>query len=221
MQALLISEHLGVRLFRLFSGLFLYGSAIALMVRANIGSSPWDVFGQGVSRTFGISFGLATICISGLVLLLWIPLRQRMGFGTVANAVLVGIFADLALAVLSTPDQLVLQSLMFLAGLLMLAFASALYIGAGMGPGPRDGLMTGLVRVSGLPVWVIRTSIELLVVVVGWLLGGVVGIGTLVFALTIGPLVQHALKLLFVDLNKASGSRAQVPDSRPNRSAAD
>ncbi len=213
MQALLVSEHLGIRLFRLFIGLFLYGTAIALMVQANIGSSPWDVFSQGLSRTVGISFGMATIAISGFVLLLWIPLRERMGFGTAANAILVGIFADLAMLVLSTPHHLALQSLMFVAGLLMLALASALYIGAGMGPGPRDGLMTGLVRVSGKPVWMIRTSLELVVVVIGWLLGGVVGIGTLVFALTIGPLIQQALKLLFVDLSKSS--RTRKPASMP------
>ncbi|HET8795868.1 MAG TPA: hypothetical protein VFM62_05780 [Arthrobacter sp.] len=213
MQSLLISEHLGLRLSRLFLGLFLYGSAIALMVRANIGSSPWDVFGQGLSRTVGISFGLATIVISGMVLLLWIPLRERLGFGTVANAILVGVFADLAMLVLSTPQHLALQSLMFLAGLLMLALASALYIGAGMGPGPRDGLMTGLVRVTGKRVWMVRTSLELVVVVIGWLLGGVVGIGTLIFALTIGPLIQQALKLLFVDLDKPRRSRK--PASQP------
>lgn len=207
MQSILVSEHLGLRLSRLFLGLFLYGAGIALMVRANIGSSPWDVFSQGLSRTIGISFGMATIVISGMVLLLWIPLRERMGFGTVANAILVGIFADLAMLVLSTPQHLVLQSLMFLAGLLILALASALYIGAGMGPGPRDGLMTGLVRVTKQRVWIVRTSIELLVVVIGWLLRGVVGIGTLIFALTIGPLIQQALKLLFVDLDKPRRSR--------------
>ncbi|WP_051298442.1 YczE/YyaS/YitT family protein [Arthrobacter castelli] len=202
MQAILVSGHLGVRLGRLFTGLFLYGTAIALMIRASLGSSPWDVFGQGVSRTVGISFGAATIAISATVLLLWIPLKQRPGFGTVANAVLVGIFADLAMLVLDTPSPLLLQAAMFLAGLLMLALASALYIGAGMGPGPRDGLMTGLVRVTGAPVWVVRTSLELLVVIVGWSLGGVVGIGTVVFAVFIGPLVQQALKLLSVELDK-------------------
>ncbi|GAB3246123.1 YczE/YyaS/YitT family protein [Arthrobacter pigmenti] len=212
MQTILISGHLGVRLARLFTGLFLYGTAIAFMVRANLGSSPWDVFGQGLSRTVGISFGVATIAISAMVLLLWIPLKQPLGFGTVANAVLVGIFADLAMLVLDTPNHLLLQSAMFLVGLLMLAFASALYIGAGMGPGPRDGLMTGLVRVSGLPVWVVRTSLELFVVVIGWMLGGVVGIGTVVFALTIGPLIQRALKLLSVDLDKAAGRRAVTPN---------
>lgn len=212
MQAILISGHLGVRLGRLFTGLFLYGTAIAFMIRANLGSSPWDVFGQGLSRTVGISFGAATIAISAMVLLLWIPLKQPLGFGTVANAVLVGIFADLAMLVLDTPQHLLLQSIMFLIGLLMLALASALYIGAGMGPGPRDGLMTGLVRVSGLPVWVVRTSLELLVVVIGWTLGGVVGIGTVIFALTIGPLVQQALKLLSVDLDKAAGRRAVTPN---------
>lgn len=202
MRALLVSSHLGVRLARLFSGLFLYGTAIAFMVRGNLGSAPWDVFSQGLARSTGISFGVATISISAIVLLLWIPLREPLGLGTVANAILVGIFADLAMLVLKTPENLLLQSVMFLVGLLMLALASALYIGAGMGSGPRDGLMTGLVRVSGAPVWVVRTSLELVVVVIGWWLGGVVGIGTLVFAVSIGPLVQQALKLLSVDLDK-------------------
>lgn len=217
MRALLVSEHLAVRLTRLFSGLFFYGAAIALMIRANIGASPWDVFGQGLARTLDISFGLSTIAISAMVLLFWLPLRQRMGFGTIANAILVGIFADLTLLVLPEPAQLVLQSLMFTAGLLLLALASALYIGAGMGPGPRDGLMTGLVRVTGWPVWIIRTSIELIVVVIGFLLGGVVGIGTVIFAVAIGPLIQRALKLLYVELDRPARGSNGAPSGAGTR----
>jgi hypothetical protein len=199
---LLTSRNLLLRHLRLYLGLFLYGASIALMVRANIGASPWDVFGQGLARSTGLSFGIATVLISVGVLLLWIPIRQRPGWGTIANTVLVGLAADLVLGVLRTPGQPVLQGLMFTAGLVLLALATALYIGAGMGPGPRDGLMTGLVRLTGWPVWTVRGSIELSVVVVGFLLGGVVGLGTVVFALAIGPLVQQALRALRVPVRR-------------------
>lgn len=201
MRSFLSSQSLALRLIRLMAGLACYGVAIALMIRGNMGASPWDVFSQGLSRTTGMSFGLCTIVISAGVLLLWIPLRQRPGFGTIANAVLVGVFADLALGVLPQAGQWWSQGLLFCAGLFLLAFATALYIGAGMGPGPRDGLMTGLVRASGKPVWMIRTGIELSVVVVGFLLGGVVGLGTAAFALGVGPLTQLALRWLRVDLH--------------------
>ncbi|MBT1001760.1 hypothetical protein KIH31_04015 [Paenarthrobacter sp. DKR-5] len=200
MRAILTSRKIGVRLGRLFTGLFGYGIAIALMIRANIGASPWDVFGQGAARTLGISFGASTIAISALVLLLWIPLRQRPGFGTISNAVLVGIFADLGLSVLPAASGLPMQVLSFAAGLALLAVATALYIGAGLGPGPRDGLMTGLVRVTGWRVWVVRTGIELSVVAAGWALGGVAGAGTVAFAAAVGPLTQLALRLLGVRL---------------------
>ncbi|MDO5753878.1 YitT family protein [Arthrobacter sp.] len=194
------SSRLSIRVVRLMAGLAMYGLAISMMIRGNIGASPWDVFAQGLSRTSGFSFGLCTIAISGAVLLLWIPLKQWPGFGTIANAVLVGIFADLGLAFIPQASQLVLQVLLFLGGLFLLAFATALYIGAGLGPGPRDGLMTGLVRVSGWPVWLIRTGIELSVVVAGFFLGGVVGAGTAAFALGVGPLTQVTLRWLHVDL---------------------
>ena len=201
MHRLATTRNLPVRLVRLFVGLFLYGVAISLMIRGNIGASPWDVFAQGTSRTTGISFGLCTIIISAVVLLFWIPLRQRPGFGTIANAVLVGVFADLGLALVPQAGHLFFQVVYFAAGLFILAFATALYIGAGLGPGPRDGLMTGLVRVTGKPVWVIRTGLELTVVVVGFFLGGVVGAGTAAFALGVGPLTQVTLKWLHVDLH--------------------
>jgi hypothetical protein len=204
---LLTSSNLLLRHLRLYLGLFLYGASIALMVRANLGASPWDVFGQGLARSTGLSFGIATVLISIGVLLLWIPIRQRPGWGTIANTILVGLAADVVLRLLTPPSQLVLQGLMFTAGLVLLAVATALYIGAGMGPGPRDGLMTGLVRLTGWPVWTVRGSIELTVVVVGFLLGGVVGLGTVIFALAIGPLVQQALRALHVPLRGSPGGK--------------
>lgn len=210
MRSFFSTQNLTVRLIRLFLGLAFYGVAIALMIRGNIGASPWDVFSQGLSRTTGVSFGVCTIIISGIVLLFWIPLRQRPGFGTFANAILVGIFADIGLALLPQANHLLLQSASFAAGLFLLAFATALYIGAGMGPGPRDGLMTGLVRVSGRPVWLVRTAIELGVVVIGFFLGGVVGVGTAAFALGIGPLTQLTLRWLRVDLHGKSPRSTMV-----------
>lgn len=201
MQQILHSRNVLIRLARLLIGLFLYGIAIAMMIRANIGASPWDVFSQGVSRTIELSFGLCTIIISVAVLLLWIPLRQMPGIGTIANTLLVGAFADLGLSWIPQLSHWLPEVALFLAGLAVLAFATALYIGAGMGPGPRDGLMTGLVRATGKPVWMVRTSIELTVVIFGFLMGGVVGAGTAIFALFVGPLTQLTLKWLKVDLN--------------------
>lgn len=215
MHSFMTSTNLALRSIRLFAGLFGYGIAIAMMIRANIGASPWDVFGQGVAHTAGLSFGLCTIAISVAVLLLWIPLRQRPGFGTVANTVLVGAFADLGLAIIPQANFWLAQGALFAAGLVLLAFATALYIGAGMGPGPRDGLMTGLVRVTGRPVWMVRTGIELTVVVAGFFLGGLVGIGTVVFAAGVGPLTQLTLRWLSVDLHSGSGRASEGSKEEP------
>ncbi|MFQ4148814.1 hypothetical protein AAGW05_08975 [Arthrobacter sp. LAPM80] len=201
MRLFLTTQNLSVRMVRLFLGLALYGLAIALMVRGNIGLSPWDVFSQGISRSTGLTFGLCTIIISGVVLLFWIPLKQWPGFGTIANAILVGAFADAGLALIPQANHLPLQIGTFAAGLFLLAFATALYIGAGLGPGPRDGLMTGLVRVTGRPVWLIRTAIELSVVVMGFFLGGVVGAGTAAFTFGVGPLTELTMRWLRVDLH--------------------
>jgi uncharacterized membrane protein YczE len=183
------------RLLQLLVGLFLYGVAIALMVRAGIGVAPWDVLTQGIVRQTGLGFGLVVFLTSVVVLLLWIPLRQRPRFGTIANALLVGPFADLGLHVL--PQQTVwwAQGLTFALGLLLLAAASGLYIGAAFGPGPRDGLMLGLHRRFGVRVGVARTGIEVAVLAIGWLLGGQVGIGTALEAVLIGPMVAIALPL--------------------------
>jgi uncharacterized membrane protein YczE len=183
------------RLLQLFVGLFLYGVAIALMVRAGIGVAPWDVLTQGIVKQTGLGFGLVVFLTSVLVLLLWIPLRQRPRFGTIANALLVGPFADLGLLVLPQQTAWWAQGLTFALGLLLLAAASGLYIGAAFGPGPRDGLMLGLHRRFGIRVGVARTAIEVTVLAIGWLLGGQVGVGTALEAVLIGPMVAFALPL--------------------------
>jgi len=177
------------RALQLLVGLFLYGVALGLMVRGGIGVAPWDVLALGVAGQTGIGYGAVTVLVSVVVLLLWIPLRQRVGLGTLLNALLVGPSADLALAVIPAPSSVWVGAPMFVAGLLLLAFATGLYISADFGPGPRDGLMTGLVRRTGWPVWIVRTLIEGGVLLVGFLLGGPVGVGTVLFAFGVGPLV--------------------------------
>ncbi|MFB2555529.1 membrane protein YczE [Herbiconiux liangxiaofengii] len=189
-------DRLPLRLLRLFVGLFLYGFADALMIRGAVGISPWTVFSQGLSLSTGLSIGLLTSLIGLAVLLLWIPLRQRPGFGTVANVLLLGPFIDVGLWLLPAPPNLLLQVLSFTAGLLLLAVASGLYIGARFGPGPRDGLMTGIHSRLGWPIWLGRTLVEATVLGAGWLLGGDVGFGTLAFALLIGPLCGVTIPLL-------------------------
>ena len=191
------------RILQLLIGLFLYGFAIAMMLRANLGASPWDVLSQGIVVQTGLGFGLVTVLLSGVVLLFWIPLRQKLGVGTVLNALLIGPSADVGLWALRTPDQLWGQILLFAGGLSLLAVATGLYIGARFGPGPRDGLMTGIHARFGWPIWAVRTGIEGTVLLIGWLLGGVVGFGTLAFALLIGPMVGVTIPLL------------RVPESAP------
>ncbi|MHA7178948.1 membrane protein YczE [Arthrobacter sp. MDB2-24] len=180
---------------QLLLGLFLYGFSLAMMIRATLGVSPWDVLSQGGSLRTGIPFGFMTNIIGLIVLLLWIPLRQRPGIGTILNALLVGPSAEVGLALLAEPGALWARVLLFTGGLVLLAAASGLYIGARLGPGPRDGLMTGLHDRFGLPIWLVRTAIEGTVLLLGWLLGGSVGLGTVAFALLIGPLVNVALPL--------------------------
>ncbi|WP_104116416.1 YitT family protein [Arthrobacter sp. B1805] len=180
---------------QLLIGLFFYGLSLAMMIRATLGVPPWDVLGQGGSQQTGIPFGFMTNIIGGIVLLLWIPLRQRPGLGTVLNVLLVGPSAEVGLALLDEPTQLWARVLLFAGGLILLAVASGLYLGARLGPGPRDGLMTGLHDRFGAPIWLVRTAIEGTVLLIGWLLGGSVGLGTLAFALFIGPLVNLALPL--------------------------
>ncbi len=177
------------RLVQLLVGLFLYGVALGLMVRGGIGVAPWDVLSLGISGKTGIGYGVVTNLVAVAVLLLWIPLRQRLGLGTVLNALILGPSADLTLALVPAPESVWIGAPMFLVGLVLLAFATGLYISADFGPGPRDGLMTGLVARTGWPVWVVRTVIEGSVLVIGFLLGGPVGVGTVLFAFGVGPLI--------------------------------
>lgn len=183
------------RLLRLIPGLLLYGIADAFMIRAAIGVDSWTVFAQGISVRSGLSIGLLTNIIGLLVLLLWIPLRQKPGMGTVLNILLVGPGIELGLWLLPTPEALWLRIVFFTIGLLLLAVASGIYIGAHLGPGPRDGLMTGIHARYGTPIWVARTGVEVTVLVIGWILGGNVGVGTVAFALLIGPLCNLTLPL--------------------------
>jgi uncharacterized membrane protein YczE len=173
----------------LLAGLVLYGASSALLVLAGLGLDPWDVFHQGLARSLGGQVGTWSIVVGALVLLAWIPLRQRPGIGTLTNVVLVGLTINATLAFVPAPDGRVLQVAVMLAGIGLNGVATGLYIGAGLGPGPRDGLMTGLAA-RGHSVRVVRTAIELSVLAAGWLLGGSVGIGTVAYALAIGPLAH-------------------------------
>jgi uncharacterized membrane protein YczE len=178
------------RLAQLVAGLSLYGVAIALMVRSGLGLGPWAAFHQGLAQHVGLTIGQATAIVGAVLLLLWIPLRQWPGVGTLANVLLIGPATDLTLAVLPPVHGLVLHVALLLGGVLLTGIASGLYIGAGLGPGPRDGLMTGAVRVTGWPIGRVRTGIELTVLALGWLLGGAIGVGTVLYAFAVGPLVQ-------------------------------
>lgn len=186
------------RIAQLAVGLFLYGFAIALMIRAEVGVAPWDVLGQGVSLSTGIPFGFVTNIIGLIVLLLWIPIRQKPGIGTVFNVALVGPSAQVGLWMLPEIEGLLPRILLFVAGLLLLGVATGLYLGARFGPGPRDGLMTGIHHKFGGKIWIVRSSIELVVLTIGAILGGNLGWGTLAFALLIGPIVHVTIPRLMV-----------------------
>ena len=188
------------RLAQLLIGLVLYGVSMGMMVRSVLGLDPWDVFHFGVATRVSLTFGQVTIVVGVLVLLLWIPLKQWPGVGTIANVIVIGLAADWTLAHLSVPDNLAARVALLVAGLVFNGIAGGLYIGSQLGPGPRDGLMTGLAARTGLSIRLVRTAIELTVLAVGWLLGGPVGVGTVLYALAIGPLVHFFLPLLTVDL---------------------
>ena len=184
------------RIAQLLVGLFLYGAGCALTIQAGLGVDPWTVFAQGLSVRTGIGIGWITNLVGFFVLLLWIPLRQKPGVGTVANILLVGTSMQLVLAVFPPVSGWLAQSATLLGGIVLVALASGLYIGAHFGPGPRDGLMTGMNSRLGWPIWTCRALVEVSVLLVGWMLGGTVGIGTVLFAVLIGPLVHIALPLL-------------------------
>ncbi|WP_441296751.1 membrane protein YczE [Arthrobacter sp. B1I2] len=221
----LTTQHIAARLVRLYLGLLGCGLAIGLSLRSGLGVSPWDVLAQGIARSSGTSFGTATILISIVVLLLWIPLGQKPGVGTISNALLVGCFVDLSLVVVPATDAQSLwgpfvQAVLLLAGTILFPFASALYIGANLKPGPRDGLMTGLVARTGRRIWTVRTLLEVSVTALGWLLGGTPGIGTVIFAVSVGPLIQLALRLFSVNIGQREDNMsehllvAQVPPAK-------
>lgn len=194
------------RLVRLLLGLGLYGFTMAMMVESTLGLDPWDVFHEGVTRHVPLTFGQVVIVTGALVLLLWIPLRQAPGIGTVLNVVVIGLAADLGIAVIDRPDDLWLRTLLLVGGIVGNGFAGALYIGAALGSGPRDGLWLGLVRRTGHSIRRWRTTIELTVLGIGFVLGGTVGVGTVLYAVSIGPLVQ--LFLPYVDLRPQPAAEA-------------
>ncbi len=219
------------RLPLLYLGLVLFGVSTALQVRSTLGLAPWDVLHAGLADRLGLSFGTVVILVSLLVLLLWVPLRQMPGLGTVSNAVVIGLAADLTLAVLPAPDSPALRWTLLVAGVSLNGFADALYIGSQLGPGPRDGLMTGLVRRTGRSVRLVRLCLEAAVLVAGWALGGPVGVGTVVYAAAIGPLVHVLLPRLTVLLpvpgkpaqrlvaSSTEASEATITSAEVNRSS--
>ncbi|WP_059021011.1 membrane protein [Mycobacterium sp. M26] len=194
-----------IRAAALLIGLCCYGFSMAMMVRAGLGLDPWDVFHQGLSLHTPMTIGTASAVVGVVVLLAWIPLRNRPGIGTVANVIVIAITVDAGLAVLSAPQSLPARVALMLGAVLLNAVATVLYVGAGLGPGPRDGLMTGLVVRTGLSVRLVRTGIEATVLSLGWLLGGSVGVGTVIYAFGIGPLVQLVLRLVPRRLLAVSG----------------
>jgi uncharacterized membrane protein YczE len=182
------------RLVQLYLGLILSGISSSLLVLANLGLDPWDVFHQGLSRTFGLAIGTWAIIVGAVVLLLWIPLRQRPGIGTVSNVVLVGLTMNVVLGHVGAPHAMAARIACLVCGVFLNGVATGAYIGAGLGPGPRDGLMTGIAA-RGHSIRVVRTGLEVTVLVTGWLLGGTVGVGTVVYALSIGPLAHVFIPL--------------------------
>ncbi|MDT4929226.1 MAG: hypothetical protein QOF92_2093 [Pseudonocardiales bacterium] len=186
------------RLIQLYVGLWLYGLSGALQVRSELGLDPWDVFHQGLAGHLGLAIGTVVIIVGAAVLLLWIPLRQWPGLGTVSNVVLIGVSMNVSLELLPAGGALGWRIAEMVGGVILCGIATGMYIGANFGPGPRDGLMTGLARTTGRSIRLTRTAIELTVLVVGWILGGTVGIGTVLFALAIGPLAQIFLPIFQV-----------------------
>jgi uncharacterized membrane protein YczE len=197
--AQLKAGRLGRRLVQLYAGLLLYGFSIALMVRSDLGLAPWDVLHSGLTRWFLIDIGQALVLVSFVVMLAWIPLREMPGIGTLSNAIVIGLATDVFLAVLAAPDSGGVRAGFLVAGIVLQGVATAAYIGAQLGRGPRDGLMTGLARRTGRSLRLVRTSMELAVVAIGLLLGGVAGVGTIVYAVSIGPLSQALLPSMLVD----------------------
>jgi len=195
------------RLAQLFAGLLLYGASSSMLLLGGLGLDPWDVLHQGLSRRIGLGVGTWAIIVGLAVLLLWIPLQQRPGIGTVCNVVVVGLIIDLILAVAPTPREIAIRVALLLGGVFLNGVATGAYIGAGLGPGPRDGLMTGWAG-RGHSIRLVRTTIEVCVLAVGWVLGGTVGVGTVVYALSIGPLAHRFIPRFSIAAEPPAGARA-------------
>lgn len=198
------------RLGQLLIGLWLYGWSMAMLVRSELGLDPWDVLHQGLTHHVPLSFGQVTIAVGALVLLLWIPLRQRPGLGTLLNVVVIGIAADAGLAAMPPVAGLFPQAAMLVGGVVFIGLAGALYVGARLGPGPRDGLWVAITERTGRSIRLVRTVLEVSVCAAGWLLGGTVGVGTVVYALAIGPLVQFFMGFTDVRLAEAEPAAPDV-----------
>ncbi|WSX10083.1 hypothetical protein OG496_13380 [Streptomyces sp. NBC_00988] len=208
-------SRLGRRLVQLYVGLALYGASSALLVVSGLGLEPWNVLHQGLAELTGLTIGVVSIIVGAAVLLLWIPLRQRPGLGTVSNVFVVGLAMDGTLALVPDAHGLAVRIPLLLAGIVLNGAATGLYISANFGPGPRDGLMTGLHRLTGRSIRLMRTVIEVTVVAAGFALGGTVGIGTLLYALAIGPLAQLFLRVFAAP--SASGGSTVVATGSPER----
>ena len=200
------------RLVRLYVGLWLYGVSLALMVLGDLGLAPWDVLHSGFIRHVPITLGQAVVLFSFVVLVLWIPLREKPGLGTISNAIVVGVAADTTLAMFDAPDDPVARVALMAGGIVLCGLATALYIGAQLGRGPRDGLMTGLARRTGWSIRLVRTGLEVAVVAIGLILGGTLGVGTVAYALAIGPIAQWMLPWFLVDLPGARIGGIPEPD---------
>jgi uncharacterized membrane protein YczE len=208
------------RLVQLYLGLVLYGVSAAMMVRARLGLDPWDVLHQGIAHRTGYAIGTVSVAVGALVLLLWLPLPQRPGLGTVSNVLVVGLAMNQALLWLPAQHDFPAQLAMLVGGIALCGLATGMYISAGLGPGPRDGLMTGYARRTGLSIRLTRTVLELAVLGAGWLLGGSVGLGTVLFAVWIGPLSQLSLRLMAipgVPISRSAAEAEPEPVSRPRR----
>lgn len=220
--AQLRAGRLGRRLPQLYVGLVLYGFSIALMVRGHLGVAPWDVLHTGLAKHLPITLGEALVIVSFAVMVLWIPLRETPGIGTISNAIVIGVSADAFLAVLGRPDEMWVRGLLTVGGVVICGLATAMYIGAQLGRGPRDGLMTGFARRTGLSLRLVRTLLEITVVLIGLLLGGVAGFGTVLYALAIGPLTQMMLPGWIVrlpevtDESRSGSTRRRRPSPRPS-----
>jgi uncharacterized membrane protein YczE len=206
-------DRLGRRLLQLYAGLALYGASAALLVEAGLGLEPWGVLHQGLARLTGLTIGVVSIVVGAAVLLLWVPLRQRPGLGTVSNVFAVGLAMDTTLALVPEVRSLTVRVPLLLAGVLLNGAATGLYISARFGPGPRDGLMTGLHRRTGRSIRLMRTAVEVAVVATGFALGGTVGIGTVLYALSIGPLAQLFLRVF--DVPPAAVGSTVVAEGQP------